>query len=62
MKLTVTGMSCNHCKAAVESAVGRAGGNAVVDLAAGTAEVQGLSAEQAVAAIREAGYDAMVQS
>lgn len=57
MKLTITGMSCNHCKAAVEGAIQQAGGNATVDLAAGTAEVQGLSADQAVAAIRAAGYD-----
>ncbi|MBC9247062.1 heavy-metal-associated domain-containing protein [Paracoccus sp. 11-3] len=58
MKLTITGMSCNHCKASVEDAIQQAGGTATVDLAAGTADIQGVSAAEAIAAIRAAGYDA----
>lgn len=60
MKLTITGMSCNHCKAAVEKAIAAKGGQATVDLAAGNAEIRGLSAEEATAAICEAGYDAQI--
>lgn len=58
MKLVITGMSCGHCKAAVEKAIDQAGGSATVDLATGTAEIQGLSADQAIAAIHGAGYEA----
>lgn len=58
MKLVITGMSCGHCKAAVEKAIEQAGGSASVDLGAGTAEIQGLTADQAIAAIHEAGYEA----
>lgn len=62
-KLNVTGMSCNHCLGAVKSALEEvAGVKAVrVDLAGGTAEVEGaVNSDELVAAVREAGYEATV--
>lgn len=62
-KLNVTGMSCNHCRGAVKSALEEvAGVKAVqVDLAGGTAEVEGAAdIDELVAAVRDAGYEATV--
>ena len=53
-------MMCNHCKAHVESALKHvAGVTAVeVDLAAGTARVEGtFDPERIIATIRELGYE-----
>jgi copper chaperone len=58
----VTGMTCEHCRAAVTAEVlAVAGVRAVdVDLAAGRVRVEGEGVDDAavVAAIDEAGYDA----
>lgn len=60
MKKTVTieGMMCMHCAAHVEKALNALPGvQATVDLAAGTASVQGDAADEAIrTAITEAGY------
>lgn len=56
----IKGMMCNHCKAHVESALMHvAGVTAVeVDLAAGTARVEGtFDPERIIATIRELGYE-----
>ncbi|KEO82409.1 copper ion binding protein [Tumebacillus flagellatus] len=60
--LKVEGMSCGHCKAAVESALKEIGvETATVNLEAGTVDVafdpQRLSIGQVKEAIEEAGYD-----
>jgi Cu+-exporting ATPase len=60
--LTVEGMSCGHCKAAVEKALKNVDGvdNAVVDLGSKTAEVtlsKEVSAEDLTNAVTEAGYE-----
>jgi copper chaperone len=62
IKLQVEGMSCGHCKSAVESALKEAGAaDAVVDLEAGTVDVQydenKIEPAQLQEAIEEAGYD-----
>ena len=58
---TVTGMTCDHCRAAVESEVSAiAGVSAVaVDLAGGRVVVSGEGVTDAavVAAVDEAGYE-----
>ena len=56
----VPGISCGHCKAAIEGAVGQVGGveAVVVDVDARTATVVGEADEASVrAAIDDAGYD-----
>jgi copper chaperone len=62
--LTVTGMSCGHCKAAVENALKSvAGVRAVnVDLAGGKAHVEGdaVNTDALVAAVKDEGYTAAV--
>ena len=57
--VTVEGMSCEHCVAAVTTEVGAvAGVDAVtVDLEAGTVTVAGGELADITAAIDEAGYD-----
>jgi copper chaperone len=59
---TVSGMSCGHCKAAVESEVGRVPGvdSVVADLDSKLVVVRGeaLEDEALRAAIDEAGYEA----
>ena len=59
---TVTGMSCGHCKAAVEEEVGRVPGVSAVtaDLDSKLVVVrgEGLEDEALRAAIDEAGYEA----
>ncbi len=62
IELNVSGMTCGHCKAAVESALKAvAGVSAVaVDLAGGKATVdgEGVQLEALVAAVAEEGYSA----
>ena len=64
IELNVAGMTCGHCKSAVESALKSvAGVSAVeVDLANGTAKVsgEGVQLEALVAAVAEEGYTAAV--
>lgn len=57
---TVTGMSCGHCKAAVEQEVGAIEGVTAVEAtpATGVVVVTGdFTDEQVTAAVDEAGYD-----
>ncbi len=63
-RLEVTGMSCNHCVAAVKGALEKVKGVqvATVDLAHGTATVTGSADPTAlVAAVQEQGYRAEVR-
>lgn len=66
VRLNVAGMTCGHCKSAVENAlVGRNGvRNASVDLEAGAAEVEyeetAVVPEQLVEVVRETGYEAQI--
>ncbi len=56
----VTGMSCDHCRVAVETEVGAVPGvtGVAVDLAAGTVRVEGDADDRLVRdAIAEAGYE-----
>ena len=59
---TVAGMSCGHCKAAVEGEVGQVPGVAFVEADVGTKLVlvrgEGLDDGALRAAIDEAGYEA----
>ena len=58
--LKVEGMSCNHCKEAVEKALKNIAGveNAEVDLAKKEVVVTGAAAKEAlVEAIEDAGYE-----
>ena len=60
LKLQVQGMSCHHCKMAIEKVVGTLPGvrTAVVDLAQGQVTVEGNALDPAriTAAIEELGY------
>ena len=62
MTYTVSGMSCGHCKSAVESEVGRVAGVEFVDADLETKLVlvrgEGLEDVALRAAIDEAGYEA----
>jgi copper chaperone len=64
IELNVSGMTCGHCKAAVEKALKNVNGVADVNvnLEAGKAEVKGenVSLEALVAAVTEEGYTARV--
>lgn len=62
--LSVSGMTCGHCKAAVEEAANGIPGvsQATVDLDAGTVVVVGGEPADIAAAIAEAGYQAAVSS
>ena len=66
IELNVTGMSCGHCKAAVEGALRKVTGvKAVqVSLEQGKAQVEGdhVEVQALIAAIIEEGYDAKVAS
>jgi copper chaperone len=58
---SVPGISCGHCKAAIEGEVGALGGveSVVVDVATKQVAVVGSATDEAVrAAIVEAGYEA----
>ncbi|NLZ38173.1 MAG: heavy-metal-associated domain-containing protein [Firmicutes bacterium] len=63
VKLSISGMSCSHCKMRVEKALVALTGveSAVVDLSAGEAEIKydpgKVSEEELRAAVTEAGYD-----
>jgi copper chaperone len=65
-RLTVSGMTCNHCQAAVEKALRNRPGvrNATVHLEGGAAEVEydetAVAPEQLVAAVEEEGYSAAI--
>ncbi|HAF73219.1 MAG TPA: transporter [Corynebacterium variabile] len=58
---TVTGMSCGHCKAAVEQEVGAIEGVTEVEATPATGVVvvtgEGFTDKQVAAAVDEAGYD-----
>jgi copper ion binding protein len=62
MTFRVTGMSCDHCRHAIEEEVGRVAGvtGVEVDLAAKTVTVRGHDPDEHAlrAAIDEAGYEA----
>jgi len=63
LHLDIRGMSCGHCVGAVERALSAVPGVQVRDVAIGAARIAlepGTSADQAVAAVRDAGYDARV--
>ena len=68
LKLTITGMTCDHCRSKVEAALTGANGvwSAFVDLDGGTAEMDfdahKTTSEQLVAAVESAGYGAQVGS
>jgi copper chaperone len=58
---SVSGMSCDHCKVAVTEEVAKVAGVSGVDVEIGFVRVRGTGVEHAaiVAAIDEAGYDAV---
>lgn len=61
VELKITGMSCSHCRAAVETALGRVPGveGVSVDLAEGKAEVRGRAdLADLLAAVQAEGYGA----
>lgn len=62
IELNVTGMTCKHCQAAVESALQNVAGvsSVVVDLSAGKAKLttQDVPLELLIAAVAEEGYSA----
>ncbi|WP_406720260.1 MULTISPECIES: heavy-metal-associated domain-containing protein [Thioclava] len=60
MILSVPTMTCNHCKAAVESAIEEVGGKADVFLEDKEVEVTGLPPETVLAALKGAGYPAEI--
>lgn len=60
-RLTVEGMSCGHCEQTVEDALSDVEGveSATADREAAAATVEGdADAEELVAAVEDAGYDA----
>ena len=63
-RLKVSGMTCGHCRDAVEKALRNSPGvrNAAVDLNGGAAEIEydeaSVSPEQLIAAVEEEGYSA----
>lgn len=65
-RLKVSGMTCGHCRAAVEKALQNQSGvkNATVDLESGSADVDfdetAVAVEQLIAAVEEEGYTAAV--
>jgi copper chaperone len=64
IELNVTGMTCNHCKAAVEKAIHNVAGvnTAQVDLASGKVSVEGqtLNPDLLIAAVIDEGYGAQL--
>ena len=63
-ELTISGMTCGHCQSAVTKALKSVPGvqDAQVDLAHGSATVQGQADPQALlAAVTEEGYGAQVR-
>ena len=65
IKLSISGMTCMHCVAAVEKALTAVNGvDEVVEviLESGSATVTGSTSTDAlIAAVKEAGYDASLQ-
>lgn len=60
MKFDVRGMTCGHCVTTITRAIQAVGGEASVDLAAGTVFVTGVDqAEVARKAIESEGYEAI---
>ena len=59
-ELDIQGMTCGHCKKAVEEALSSVDGvtHVDVDLDAGTAKVEGGSLDAMIAAVSEEGYTA----
>ena len=64
IELTVSGMTCGHCKTAVEGALKRVSGvsKVEVDLAHGSAQVEGdgVNPDALIAAVQDEGYGAAV--
>lgn len=64
IELNVSGMSCGHCKSAVEGALRKVEGvkAAEVDLSGGKARVEGenVNPEALIAAVLDEGYGASV--
>ena len=64
--LNVTGMTCNHCKAAVEDALKHVVGvtTVAVDLPGGKAHIEGehVNPEALIAAVVDEGYGASVHA
>ena len=61
-ELNITGMTCDHCQHAVKGALESVEGvqNANVDLATGTAKVEGnADLNTLIAAVEEEGYQAV---
>ncbi len=61
MKIKINGMSCNHCKMAVEKALAKINGvqSLTVDLAKGEADITGNPDQKTVIdAINKLGYQA----
>lgn len=63
-EFAVTGMSCGHCESAIRQEVGALAGVTGVDVSAATGRLavttdQPVTAEQIIAAVDEAGYDAV---
>jgi copper chaperone len=58
--LTIQGMTCGHCKKAVEDALRSVEGvtSVEVDLEAGRARVEGGDVQRMIAAVSEEGYTA----
>lgn len=59
--LSVSGMTCGHCRQAVESAIREVSGvtNVQVSLDEGTAKVEGnVDPQRLISAVLEAGYEA----
>jgi copper chaperone CopZ len=62
IQIEVSGMSCQHCVAAVDKAVRAVPGvtDAAVDLAAGAVKVTGaFERSQVIEAVKAAGYEAV---
>lgn len=59
-ELTIQGMTCGHCKKAVENALTSVDGvtKVEVDLDTGSASVEGGSLDAMIAAVAEEGYTA----
>jgi Cu+-exporting ATPase len=63
LRLEIRGMTCGHCVGAVERALAAVPGAHVHDVAIGRARLTldaGTPADAAIAAVRDAGYDARV--
>ncbi|WP_036135319.1 heavy-metal-associated domain-containing protein [Luteimonas mephitis] len=58
MRVKVKGMTCGHCERAVKEAIETHGGTGVVDLAAGTVDIVGITDPAVIRdAIEAAGYE-----